>query len=166
MTGHLKEGSLLISRTTDDANCSTRYFRPTPGHSYEASGYFQVTTKNANAIVRPRVDVWNVDSIEVLNRAYLEKLSSRTSRSPRPTMCRCTAVNLAQAHTASRTTVAVTAGWMMSWIFSTMRISASTTTHSTRVRSVCTGAADSPTPDTRNNTLYQVLVEKLKKYAE
>ena len=32
-----------------------------------------MTTKNANAIVRPRVDVWNVDSIEVLNRAYLEK---------------------------------------------------------------------------------------------
>ena len=34
--GHLAKGSLMLSGTTDDANTSTRYFRPTAGHSYEA----------------------------------------------------------------------------------------------------------------------------------
>lgn len=71
--GHQKNGALLIKGTTDDANCSTRYFKPTPGHSYAASGYFMVSGAEAGAVVRPRVDLWDTDGIEVLNRAYLEK---------------------------------------------------------------------------------------------
>lgn len=66
-------GALAISRTTDDASCSTAYFRPTPGHSYQASGYFKVQGADENAIIRPRVDLWDVESIDVLNRDYLEK---------------------------------------------------------------------------------------------
>ncbi len=71
--GHLRSGCLEIRGTTDDANCGTSYFRPTEGHKYRASGYFKVSGTETGAVVRPRVDVWNVDSVEVLNREYLEK---------------------------------------------------------------------------------------------
>lgn len=70
--GHAENGCLMIAGSTDDASCSTGYFRPTAGHSYRASGYFQVLGTGDSAIVRPRVDLWGVDSIEVLNRTYLE----------------------------------------------------------------------------------------------
>lgn len=166
MTGHLKEGSLLIARTTDDANCSTRYFRPTPGHSYEASGYFQVTTKNANAIVRPRVDVWNVDSIEVLNRAYLEKTIQQniTFSETYDVPVYCGEFG-AGAHCFENDRGGDR--WMddVMDIFHDADISFNYHAFHEGSFGLYWGSG-LPTPDTRNNTLYQVLVEKLKKYAE
>ncbi len=71
--GHDAAGCLTIQGTTDDANCSTAYIKPVAGHSYQASGYFQVVGADAGATVRPRVDLWDVDGVDTLNRSFLEK---------------------------------------------------------------------------------------------
>ncbi len=71
--GHVSSGCLVINGTTDDASASTVYLKTTAGHSYQASGYFKVSGCSSDTVVRPRVDVWDVDSIQVLNREYLEE---------------------------------------------------------------------------------------------
>lgn len=164
--GHLKKGCLMITGTTDDANGGTRYFCPTPGHSYEASGYFQVNTKNAGAIVRPRVDVWDVDSIDVLNRAYLEKTIAQniafSDKYNVPVYCGEFGAGIhcfENDRGGDR------------WLDDVMDIfhqnNISFNYHSFNEYSFGLHNGSSlPTAENRNDTLYQVLVDKLKKYAE
>lgn len=164
--GHLAKGSLMLSGTTDDANTSTRYFRPTAGHSYEACGYFQVNTKNADAIVRPRVDVWNVDSVEVLNRDYLEKsVALNTAFSEKynvPVYC-------GEFGAGSHCFENDRGGdrWIgdMLEIFRDGDISFNYHAYHDGSFGLYEGGG-LPSPAGRNDTLYQVLVEKLKKYTE
>ena len=164
--GHLKKGCLMITGTTDDANGGTRYFCPTPGHSYEASGYFQVNTKNAGAIVRPRVDVWDVDSIDVLNRAYLEKTIAQniafSDKYNVPVYCGEFGAGIhcfENDRGGDR------------WLDDVMDIfhqnNISFNYHSFNEYSFgLHNGSGLPTAENRNDTLYQVLVDKLKKYAE
>ena len=162
----MKKGCLMITGTTDDANGGTRYFCPTPGHSYEASGYFQVNTKNAGAIVRPRVDVWDVDSIDVLNRAYLEKTIAQniafSDKYNVPVYCGEFGAGIhcfENDRGGDR------------WLDDVMDIfhqnNISFNYHSFNEYSFGLHNGSSlPTAENRNDTLYQVLVDKLKKYAE
>lgn len=71
--GNTNKGCLIIQGTTSDANISINYFKPKKNHSYVASGYLKVSNIKETSIVRPRVDVWECSSIEVLNKEYLYK---------------------------------------------------------------------------------------------
>lgn len=70
--GHEEKGCVRIIGSTDDASAFTAYFMPEEGHSYKAVGYFKVEDAEDGAIVRPRIDVYDVDSIQVFNEEYLE----------------------------------------------------------------------------------------------
>lgn len=70
--GREESGAFGFSGTTDDASCSTKYFRPTPGYSYQASGWFKVESAQEGAVIRPRVDLWDADAVYALDREFLE----------------------------------------------------------------------------------------------
>ncbi len=71
--GNTNKGCLVVQGTTDDANISINYFKPTKNHSYVATGYVKLTRAEEGSIVRPRVDVWKCSSVETLNKEYLYK---------------------------------------------------------------------------------------------
>lgn len=71
--GNTNKGCLVVQGTTDDANISINYFKPTKNHSYVATGYVKLINAEEGSIVRPRVDVWKCSSVETLNEEYLYK---------------------------------------------------------------------------------------------
>lgn len=163
--GHEADGSLMIAGTTSDANGGSRYFCPTPGHSYEASGYFLVNTKNADAIVRPRVDVWDTDGVSVLNREYLEKtMAQNTAFSDKynvPVYCGefGAGVHCFEDDRGGDR-------WLddVMDIFRGADISFNYHAYNEGSFGLHNGSG-LPTAANRNETLYQVLTEKLQKYA-